>query len=105
MSNLRNVLFQLGESLGFLALFVLYRSPFMPIRMGLQFAKYEPEKMAAIEVQWETQKPLAAWYIIVFPQLERRKKSFCYSHSYALSLIATHSLNTVVPGAIELMRG
>ncbi len=34
---------------------------------GLQVAKYEPEKMAAIEAQWQTQKPSASWYLVAFP--------------------------------------
>jgi len=34
---------------------------------GIIVAKFEPEKMAAIEAQWTTQKAPAAWYMIAFP--------------------------------------
>lgn len=70
---------------------------------GLQVAKYEPEKMAAIEAQWETQQAPAAWYLIAFPDQAREKNYLTISIPYALSLIATHSLTGTVPGAKELM--
>ncbi|ACJ19059.1 cytochrome ubiquinol oxidase subunit I [Coxiella burnetii] len=72
---------------------------------GLQVAKYEPEKMAAIEAQWQTQKPPASWSLIAFPSQKEQKNYFVISIPYALSLIATHSLKGVVPGALELMKG
>ncbi len=64
---------------------------------GLQVAKYEPEKMAAIEAQWQTQKPPASWSLIAFPSQKEQKNYFVISIPYALSLIATHSLKGVVP--------
>jgi len=72
---------------------------------GLQVAKNEPEKMAAIEAQWQTQKPPAAWYMIAFPNQKEEKNYFTISIPYALSLIATHSLTGTVPGEIPLMKG
>lgn len=72
---------------------------------GLEVAKYEPEKMAAIEAQWETQKAPAAWYVIAFPSTKERKNYFTFSIPYALSLIATHSLTGTVPGADQLVQG
>ncbi len=65
---------------------------------GLQVAKLEPEKMAAIEAQWKTQKAPAAWYLIAFPDQAQEKNYFTIKIPYALSLIATHSLTGTVPG-------
>lgn len=71
---------------------------------GLEVAKYEPEKMAAIEAQWETQKAPAAWYLIAFPSTAEHKNYFTVSIPYALSLIATHSLSGTVEGANDIVR-
>lgn len=65
---------------------------------GLEVAKHEPEKMAAMEGQWDTQKPPAAWYMIAFPSQEKEKNYFTISIPYALSIIATHSLDGTVEG-------
>ncbi len=71
---------------------------------GLQVAKYEPEKMAAIEAQWETQKPPAAWYLVAFPDQKQRKNVFfTIKIPWALSLIATHSLTGTVEGVKPLV--
>ncbi len=70
---------------------------------GLEVAQYEPEKMAAIEAQWETQKAPAAWYLIAFPSQKERKNYFTIAIPYGLSLIATHSLTGTVPGADQLV--
>ncbi|OGT42835.1 MAG: cytochrome d terminal oxidase subunit 1 [Gammaproteobacteria bacterium RIFCSPHIGHO2_12_FULL_40_19] len=65
---------------------------------GIEVAKDEPEKMAAIEAQWETQAPPAAWYVIAWPDQENQKNYFTIQIPYALSLIATHSLTGTVEG-------
>lgn len=72
---------------------------------GLVVSADEPEKMAAIEAQWETQKAPAAWSIIAFPNQKEEKNYFPIKVPYALSLIATHSLTGVVPGELEIMQG
>lgn len=72
---------------------------------GLEVAKYEPEKMAAIEAQWETQKAPASWYLIAFPSMKTHQNYFTISIPYALSLIATHSLTGTIPGADQLVKG
>src|SRR3990167_7180806 len=59
---------------------------------GLEVAQYEPEKMAAIEAQWHTQKAPAAWYVFAWPNQSEQKNDFEVKIPYALSLIATHSL-------------
>lgn len=72
---------------------------------GLQVAQYEPEKMAAIEAQWETQPPPASWYLIAFPSQKQEKNYFVIPIPYMLSLIATHSLSGIVEGEKEIMAG
>lgn len=71
---------------------------------GLEVAQNEPEKMAAIEAQWHTQKAPAAWYVIAFPDQQQQKNYFTIKIPYALSLIATHSLTGTVPGADSIIR-
>jgi cytochrome d ubiquinol oxidase subunit I len=71
---------------------------------GIAVAQVEPEKMAAIEGQWETQPAPASWYPIAFPnQAEQKNYGVIIKVPYALSLIATHSLNGVVEGAKPLI--
>lgn len=70
---------------------------------GLQVAQHEPEKMAAIEGQWVTQKAPASWYLIAFPDQKEQKNYFTVSIPYALSLIATHSLSGTVEGIKPLV--
>lgn len=65
---------------------------------GLEVAKDAPDKMAAMEGQWETQKAPASWYLIAFPDQEKEKNYFTIKIPYALSLIATHSLSGTVEG-------
>lgn len=69
---------------------------------GLQVSKFEPEKMAAIEAQWVTQKAPASWYMIAFPDQKLQKNFYTIKIPYALSLIATHSLTGTVEGAKQI---
>lgn len=72
---------------------------------GLQVAVHEPEKMAAIEAQWTTQKAPASWDLIAFPdQAERKNIGFSIKIPYALSLIATHSLTGTVEGIQPIVK-
>jgi len=70
---------------------------------GLAAQKYEPEKMAAIEAQWETQKAPAAWYPIAFPDQKEQKNYLQLEIPYALSLITTHNLTGTVVGLKPIM--
>ncbi len=71
---------------------------------GLIVAKDEPEKMAAIEAQWQTQKPPAAWVAIAFPDQQQEKNYFPIKIPYMLSIIATHSLTGTVTGVKEIVQ-
>lgn len=65
---------------------------------GLEVAQDEPEKMAAIEAQWQTQPAPAAWTMIAWPNQKEEKNEYAVNIPYALSLIATHSLTGTVEG-------
>jgi cytochrome bd ubiquinol oxidase subunit I len=71
---------------------------------GLSVSRDEPEKMAAIEAQWHTQKAPAAWYIIAWPNQKEQRNEFEVKIPYALSLIATHSLTGTVEGADSIIK-
>ncbi|MCF6777090.1 cytochrome ubiquinol oxidase subunit I [Thiotrichales bacterium 19X7-9] len=70
---------------------------------GLEVAKDQPEKMAAIEAQWETQKPPASWYMVGIPHQQQEDNSYVLSIPYALSLIADHNLTGTVEGLKPIM--
>lgn len=65
---------------------------------GLEVSQDEPEKMAAIEAQWNTQPAPASWVAIAWPDQEKQQNYFSVNIPYALSLIATHSLTGTVEG-------
>ena len=92
--------FSVGVSFAFVSLFVI---AFFGDQNGLAVSRFQPEKMAAIEAQWNTQKAPAAWYMIAFPSQRLEKNFFTIKIPYALSLIATHSLTGTVEGAIPIM--
>lgn len=94
--------FAIGAGFGLICILVV---GFYGDQNGLIVAKDEPEKMAAIEAQWTTQKAPASWYITAIPNQKAEKNSFVLSVPYALSLIATHSLTGTVEGLKEIMAG
>lgn len=71
---------------------------------GLEVARYEPVKMAAIEGQWVTQKAPASWFAIAFPDNKNEKNYLTLPIPYMLSIIATHSLSGTVEGLKPLMQ-
>ncbi len=71
---------------------------------GLSVAVNEPEKMAAIEGQWETQKPPAGWYVFALPHQKAQKNTAVFAIPDMLSIIATHSLTGTVEGLKPIMQ-
>lgn len=71
---------------------------------GLEIAKDEPEKMAAIEAQWQTQAAPAGWYVVAWPDQQQEKNYLTVEIPYALSLIATHSLTGTVEGIDPIVK-
>ena len=67
---------------------------------GLIVAKYQPEKVAALELNWNTNAPGqgAAWNMVAWPNITNDGNAFAVSIPNALSLITTHSADGVVQG-------
>lgn len=71
---------------------------------GLEVMQDEPEKMAAIEAQWNTQKPPVPWILFAWPDQTNQKNDYKIEIPYALSLIATHSLTGTVEGINPIVK-
>jgi len=87
--------FAIAAGFGFVCSFMVL---FFGDQSGLEVSKFEPEKMAAIEAQWHTQKAPAAWYLFAWPNQQTQSNQFEIKIPDALSLIATHSLTGTVEG-------
>ncbi|WP_105103731.1 cytochrome ubiquinol oxidase subunit I [Microbulbifer pacificus] len=65
---------------------------------GYTVGDVQKVKLAAVEAEWETQKPPAAFTLIAFPDQEEKKNHFEIQIPWALGLIATRSLDEEVVG-------
>lgn len=78
----------------------------VPLQIGLgdmsgtEVATYQPAKLAAMELHWQTNLPGtgAAWSIIAWPDAAAQQNSFDLAIPDALSLITTHSPTGQVAG-------
>lgn len=70
---------------------------------GYHVAEYQPEKMAAIEAEWETEPAPAAFTLVGFPDEIAGTTHMAVKIPYALGLIATRSLDKQVPGVADLV--
>ncbi|PWE55930.1 cytochrome bd-I ubiquinol oxidase subunit CydA [Metarhizobium album] len=59
-------------------------------------------KLAAIEAMWETEAAPAAFTAIGFPDQQARETHFAVHIPWAMGLIGTRSLTTVIPGIDQL---
>ena len=71
---------------------------------GLIISKDEPEKMAAVEGQWYTQKAPASWYLFAWPDQKAEKNYLEVKIPYMLSIIADHDLTGTVEGAKPIIQ-
>lgn len=69
---------------------------------GYTAGEVQKVKLAAIEAEWETQEPPAAFTLIGFPDDEAEKTHFAIKVPYVLGLIATRSVDEPVLGIKEL---
>ena len=69
---------------------------------GVAVAKYQPEKLAAIEAEWTTQKPPAAFNAIAWPNQAEMKNDFAIQIPDVLGLIVTYSWNHKIEGLKEI---
>lgn len=60
-------------------------------------------KLATIEAMWETEPAPASFNIVAWPDMEKRENVFAIEVPYVMGLIATRSLDTVIPGINELV--
>lgn len=60
-------------------------------------------KLAAIEAMWETHEAPAPFNLIGFPDQEAREVHYAIEIPWAMGLIGTRSLTTVIPGINELV--
>jgi len=70
---------------------------------GYEVGDVQKTKLAAIEAEWETEPPPAAFTLIGFPDNEAEETHGAVKVPYLLGLIATRSLDTPVTGLKELM--
>jgi len=70
---------------------------------GYEVGDVQKTKLAAIESEWETEPAPAAFTLIGFPSNEEQRTVDAIKIPYVLGLIATRSVDQVVPGLKELM--
>ncbi|AKP73702.1 Cytochrome d ubiquinol oxidase subunit 1 [Piscirickettsia salmonis] len=87
----------------FFGLIVLLGVAFFGDHAGLDVDETQPMKMAAIEGLWETPEAPAPWTILALPSNNQLKNLAAIKIPYALSIIATHSLDGTVKGMQEII--
>ena len=70
---------------------------------GYEIGEVQKVKLAAIEAEWETQEPPAAFTLIGFPDQEAQETNYAIRIPYALGLIATRSVTEEVTGLKDLI--
>lgn len=71
---------------------------------GLLVARFQKEKLAAIEAEWTTQAPPASFNLFAFPNQKDEKNYDAIKIPGLLGLLATHSRNAVIPGIKQLIQ-
>ncbi len=84
----------------FAAILVAPLQVFLGDSSGLNVFEHQPAKGAAIEGHWETNPPgrPASWALLAWPDKAAQDNAWSIEIPYALSLIATHSLDGQVTG-------
>ena len=70
---------------------------------GYEVGEVQKVKLAAIEAEWETHEPPAAFTLFGFPDQENMKTDYAIRIPYALGLIATRSVTEEVTGIKDLI--
>ncbi len=71
---------------------------------GYEVGDVQKSKLAAIEAEWETEKPPAAFTLIGIPDDEAMETHHAIKIPYLLGLIATRSISEPVTGIKDLVR-
>ncbi|MEX2519797.1 MAG: cytochrome ubiquinol oxidase subunit I [Paracoccaceae bacterium] len=80
-----------------LAALLIPAQMFMGDQHGLNTLKHQPQKVAAMEANWDT-GPAKPLLLFARPDETERRNDFEIAVPYGASLILTHSLSGVVPG-------
>lgn len=70
---------------------------------GYTVGEVQKTKLAAIEAEWETQPPPAAFTLIGLPDDKTQTTKYAVQIPYALGLIATRSIDTPIMGIKEII--
>lgn len=70
---------------------------------GYEAGEVQKMKLAAIEAEWETEEPPAAFTVFGFPNMEAQKTHYALKIPFALGIVATRSIDHEVPGIKELV--
>ncbi|QJC32873.1 cytochrome ubiquinol oxidase subunit I [Enterobacteriaceae endosymbiont of Donacia semicuprea] len=71
---------------------------------GYQIGNTQKTKLAAIEAEWETQKPPASLNVISFPNQKKQSNKFTIKIPYILGIIATRSSTKSILGLKNLIK-
>ncbi|MFI4868527.1 MAG: cytochrome ubiquinol oxidase subunit I [Steroidobacterales bacterium] len=70
---------------------------------GYEASENQKMKVAAIEAEWRTESPPAAFTVFGFPDVAARETHAAITVPWLLGLIATRSIDTPVPGIYDLV--
>ncbi|MCW5589158.1 MAG: cytochrome ubiquinol oxidase subunit I [Legionellales bacterium] len=70
---------------------------------GYLATEHQHMKIAAIESMWHTEKAPAAFTIFGFPQQDQHRTEYALRVPFVLGLITTRSLDTPLPGIVDLV--
>lgn len=76
---------------------------FMGDQQGILAYKYQPMKLAAIEAEWDTQKPPANFNVVALPSQDNEKNYLSVQIPGALGILATHSLDQKIYGVKTIL--
>ncbi|QJC38546.1 cytochrome bd-I ubiquinol oxidase subunit CydA [Enterobacteriaceae endosymbiont of Donacia fulgens] len=71
---------------------------------GYQLRTTQKTKLAAIEAEWETQKPPASFNIICLPNQKKKLNKFSIKIPYILGILATRSTHLPILGIKDLIK-
>ncbi len=70
---------------------------------GYEIGEVQRVKLAAIEAEWETEEPPAAFTVFGFPNQEQQRTDFAIKIPFMLGIIATRSIDEPVVGLKDLI--
>ena len=71
---------------------------------GYEAGEVQKMKLAAIEAEWETEEPPAAFTVFGLPSMEDQETHYAFKIPYALGLVATRSIDEEVKGIKDLVK-